>query len=200
MEKYVVTITRQFGSLGRPIAKELSHLLNIEYYDRDIVDKTAKNVNLPVSVVSDAEEAAKSSFFSMKFPLGLGTTGMQEQIFQTQRKIILDLASKESCIIVGRCSDFILKDHPNHISVYIHAPYEDRLRNCIENLKMDENEAKKMIHEVDAARDSYHMHYAKYLPSDYKHKDLIINSSLLGVEGTAKYLAQLVLEKFALAK
>ena len=95
-EKYVVTITRQFGSLGRPIARSVSEILGIEYYDRDIVDLTAKKLALPVSTISDYEESAKSAFFTMSYPLGMGTTEIQDSIFATQKKIILDLAEKES--------------------------------------------------------------------------------------------------------
>lgn len=86
-DKYVVTIAREFGSMGRPIARELSEILGIEYYDRDIVDAAAKKLNLPVSVVSDEEETAKT-FFGMKHPLGLGTSEMQDQIFSTQQQIM----------------------------------------------------------------------------------------------------------------
>ena len=118
---YVVTITRQFGSLGRPIAHQLSEKLGIEYYDRDIVETTAKRMNQRVSVISDAEEAAKSSFFKMRFPLGTEESRIQDEIFDVQQKIITELADKESCIIVGRCSDYVLRNYKNVIHIYIYA-------------------------------------------------------------------------------
>ena len=195
MNNYTITITREFGSMGRPIARRMSEILGIEYYDRDIVDKTAKKLNQPVSNISDQEEAAKSRFFNMKFPLGNGTTSMQDEIFMTQSKIINELAEKESCIIVGRCSDYILKDRKNCLHIYIYAPTEERLKNCVDLLNMDQATAKKMIADVDKARESYHRHYAKYAPSDYRYKDIMINSALLGVEGTARHLAAIVKEK-----
>lgn len=105
MSQYVVTIARQFGSLGRPIAKALAEILGIEYYDRDIVEATAEKMGLPVSVISDQEEKVKSGFFQMGFPLGMGSTEQQIEIFNEQAKIIRDLAERQSCIIVGRCSD-----------------------------------------------------------------------------------------------
>lgn len=197
MQKYVITITRQFGSLGRPIAHQLSELLEVEYYDRDIVEQVSRKMNLPISQISESEEKAKSLFFNMKYPLGTATTQIQDQIFKTQREIILDLAEKESCIIVGRCSDYILEGLKNHISIFIYAPYEARLKNCVDNLHMTRAEGEKMIAEVDRARDSYHMRYANYLPGDFKHKDLMINSSVLGVEGTAGYIADLIHTRFA---
>lgn len=198
MDNYVVTINRQFGSLGRPVAKKMSELLQIEYYDRDIVDAVAKETNVPVSIISNEEESAKTGFFYMKFPLGRGTSNMQDEIFHSQKKIISNIADRENCIIVGRCSDYILRNHDNLIRIFIYAPYEKRLQNCISNLHMTSVEAKKMIAEVDAARDAYHLQYTKYLPSDLSHNDLLIDSSLLGINGTAAYLAELIQQKLTL--
>ena len=195
MQRYCITITRDFGSLGRPIAKRLSELLNIEYYDRDIVEKTAKKTKLPVSVISNEEEKG-SGFFRMLFPLGTESPERQEKIFRTQQKIIRDLAEKSSCIIVGRCSDYILSEEKNVMHVYIYASYKSRYNNCVNTLNMHPEEAKRMILEVDKARKAYHKQYAKYACDDPDHKDLMINSSLLGVEGTARLLADVVKLRF----
>ena len=99
MKKFVITIAREFGSLGRPIAKRLAELLDVEFYDRDIVEAAAKKMSLPVSVISKHEEK-KSGFFQMMFPLGTESMERQKAIFDCQSKIISDLAAKESCIIV----------------------------------------------------------------------------------------------------
>lgn len=198
MNNYVITINRQFGSLGRPIARKMSEMLDIEYYDRDIVDSVAKEMDLPVSVVSDEEETAKSNYFSMKFPLGNGTTAMQQDIFEAQRRIISNLADRENCIIVGRCSDYILRNHPSLIRVFIYAPKDVRFKNCVENLHMSPEHAKKMITDVDKARDAYHIHFARYLPSDFNHNDIMINSSFLGIDGTAAYLVDLVKQRLSI--
>ena len=200
MENYVVTITRQFGSLGRPIAKRMSELLGIDYYDRDIVDQAAEKLKLPVSLVDQEEEKAArqvvSPFSRMMFPLGKGTTNTQNQIFEAQENIIKFLAEKHNFIIVGRCADFILSEVKNSIHIYIYASYEARLKHCIEDLHMDEASARRMMKSVDEARDSYHMQYAGYLPDDKRRKDILIDSSLFGVEGTAEYLAEAVKKKF----
>ena len=202
MEKYVVTITRQFGSLGRPIARKMSDILGIEYYDRDIVDQAAKKLQLPVSVVNQEEERAVKQavnpFSRMMFTLGKGTSNTQDKIFEAQKNIIQFLAEKDNCIIVGRCSDFILSEVENSIHIYIYASYEARLKHCITELGMEEAEARRMIKSVDEARDSYHMQYAGYLPDDKRHKDIMIDSSLFGVEGTAQFLADAVKKKFYL--
>lgn len=197
-DKFVVTIARQFGSLGRPIARKVSEKIGIEYYDRDIVDLAAKKLNLPVSDISDNEEIAKSAFFNMSYPLGMGTTSIQDDIFMAQKKIVLELAEKESCIIVGRCAEHILSDYKNIIKVFIYAPYKERLKNCVESLNMQPDEAKRMIAEVDKAREAYHKHYCGYSMSDKEHKHIVIDSSLLGVDGTCDVLVNIINKKFSL--
>ena len=190
MDNYVVTITRQFGSLGRPIAKKISEELNIEFYDRDIVEETAKMMNLPVSIVSDEEEHTGSKFFNMRYPLGMKSREFQDNIYKIQRNIIMGLVEERSCIIVGRCSDAILENYKNALHIYIYAPFEERLNNCVNDLGMNKTDAVKMITEVDKARDAYHKKYAKFLPSDIEHKDLLIDSSLLGAEEQQKSLRE----------
>ncbi|MGC6173398.1 AAA family ATPase [Lacrimispora sp. 38-1] len=196
MEKFTITITREFGSLGRSIAKELSRILGVEFYDRDIVEEVANKLNLPVSTVSNEEEKSRQSFLPRMFPLGTDEEYMQDIIFDVQKGIILDLAKKSSCILVGRCSDFLLEKHKNNINIFIYASYEKRLENCVETLGMTEAEAKKMILSVDKARNAYHKKYAGYLPGDPEHKQLMIDSSLLGVTGTAKLIAEIVHQLF----
>ncbi|WP_097003196.1 AAA family ATPase [Lacrimispora amygdalina] len=196
MEKFTITITREFGSLGRSIAKELSQILNVEFYDRDIVEEVAKKLNLPVSMISNEEEKSRHSFLPRMFPLGTDEEYMQDIIFDVQKDIILDLAKKSSCILVGRCSDFLLEKEKNNINIFIYASYEKRLENCVETLGMTEGEAKRMILSVDKARNAYHKKYAGYLPGNPEHKQLMIDSSLLGVTGTAKLIAQIVHQLF----
>jgi len=195
LKNYMITITRQFGSLGRPIAREMSEILKIEYYDRDIVERTSRELNLSVPVISNTEETA-NTFFNMKYPLGQGTTQIQDQIYQTQKNIILSLVEKESCIIVGRCADSILAGRKNCLHIYIYAPYEARLDNCINALHMSPDTAKKMIRDVDKARCAYHKCYAGFAPDDVNHKDILLNSALLGQKSSAEVLADLVRRKF----
>ena len=175
MEQYVITISRQFGSMGRSIARELSEILGIEFLDRDIVEATAKRMGLPVSVISDEEESMKSTFFRRQYPLGMGMSSLKDEIFLTQKNIIRDFAAKGSCIIVGRCADYILEDIPNHL-----------------NVQMDPQTAKKMMRDVDAARNRYHKAYIPGWQSVFDHKDLMIDSSRFGIDGTAKILADIV--------
>lgn len=194
---FIITISRQFGSLGRPIAIKLSELLGVNFYDRDIVEMTAKNLGMPVSAIKEHEEGG-SGFNKMMFPLGRGATETQDVIFNEQTRIIRDIADRESCIIIGRCSDFILGNEKNAMHVYIYASYEDRLRNSIDVLRMSRDEAERMIRKVDRARKSYHLHYAGYTPEDLMHHDLLLNSSLLGINGSAESLYETIKIRFGL--
>ena len=199
----IVTIARQFGSLGRPIAMRMSEKLGVEFYDRDIVEEAAKKLNLPVSKIDEIEESAKkkvhsNNFRRMMYPLGTQADDLQDKLFEAQENIIKFLAERESCIIVGRCSDFILADETNLLRIYIYAPYEERVKNCVNDLKMDETDARKMIRAVDEARDHYHMHYTGFLPNDQRFKEIMIDSSMLETEGTADYLVDAVKMKFGL--
>jgi len=151
-KKYIVTIARQFGSLGRPIAMRMSEKLGIEFYDRDIVEEAAKKLNLPVSKIDEIEESAKkkvktNSFRRMMYPLGTQTDDLQNKLFDAQQNIIKFLAERESCIIVGRCSDFILADEPNLLRIYIYAPYEARVANCVNDLNMDRERRRAEQHQ-----------------------------------------------------
>lgn len=196
MDKYVVTISRQFGSMGRSIAQKMSELLEIEYLDRDIVELTAKRMGLPVSMVSDEEEAVKAGFFGRVYPLGVGMPSIKDEIFAVQNNIIHDFANQSSCIVVGRCSEYILRDKPNVLRVYVYAPYEARLKNCIESLGMEEKTARKLIKEVDRAREYYHKIYVPGYTSPFDNRDICIDSSKFGIDGTAKILETIVRDRF----
>lgn len=142
------------------------------------------------------EEHSDSIYFRQQYPLGTGIASMKDEIFLIQKNIIRDLAKKESCIIVGRCADSILMDLENHLNVYIYAPVEARLRNCTQILKMDEKVARKMIREVDRSRALYHRRYCPEYTDPSTNKDIMLDSSRFGVEGTADILIALTRATF----
>lgn len=202
MANYTITIQREFGSMGRTIARKVADRLGIKFYDRDIVEKVSSMLNLPVSTVSNKEENAKYGLipFIRKFPLGTDDEYMQDMIFSVQRDVILDLAKKENCIIVGRCSDAILEKKPDNLNIYIYAPYKKRLENCVNYLEMTPQEAKHMIASVDKARIAYHKKYAGFLPSDEKHHDLMINSAIMDLDYIAEMIVFAAEKKFNISE
>lgn len=191
MKQYVVTISRQFGSMGRSIAQALARQLDIDFYDRDIVEETARRMGLPVSVISDTEETAQSMYFRRLYPLGMSVPSIRDEIFLVQKNIIRDLAARSSCIVVGRCGGSILADLPNRLGVYVYAPYSRRLQNCTQKLGMDEATARRMIREVDRARELYHRRYCPEVKDVFTDHDLMLDSSRFGVEGSASLLAHI---------
>lgn len=196
MAKYVITISRQFGSMGRSIATKMSEMLGIEFLDRDIVEETSKRMGLPISVISQEEEDSNGKFNRRIYPLGIGIPSIKDEIFNVQKSIIRDMADKDSCIIVGRCADYILKDYENVLSVYIYSSINERLKNCTTILGMSEKEAKRMIKEVDAARENYHKLYIPSYENPFSGRDICIDSSSFGIEGTAEVLSDIVRKRY----
>lgn len=196
MERYNITISRQFGSLGRPIGMKVAELLGIEFYDRDIVEEAAKRMNLSLREASDYEENERTGFLYMKTPLVGKTIEIKEKLYDVQKQIIIDWAHKSSCVIVGRCSDYILRNEKRHMNVFIYAPYEARLNNCVENLGMTYQEAVRMIQDVDKARGAYHKRYTRFKQDSLEYNQIMIDSSFLGIEGTAEMIADIAKKKF----
>lgn len=196
MSHYVITISRQFAAMGRAVAQQMSRELGIEFYDRDIVEATAARMGLPVSEVSDREDNHSTSYFKCLYPLGTGMLSEQDELFQTQKNIIRDLAERESCIIVGRCADVVLSDRTDVLNIRVFAPYEARLRNCTEKLGMDERTARKMIDRIDRSREQYHREYGGCEVTHFT--DFMINTERFGIEGSAKQLCTLARQVFHL--
>ncbi|MCD8099997.1 MAG: cytidylate kinase-like family protein [Oscillospiraceae bacterium] len=197
MKQFVITINRQFASLGRTIAVGLAEKLGVPFYDRDVVEQTAKSMGLPISYISEKEEASGSVYFRRQYPLGMGVPSLLDEIYAVQQNIILDFAKKGSCIIVGRNAEHILRDAPNHMSVFVYAPYAARLANCTEELGLDEEEAKHLIHTVDRARELYRRRYAPEEKSDFDGRDIMLDSSRVGVDGAITILEAATRHMFA---
>ena len=207
MEKnIVITIARQYGSGGRTIAQMLSERLGIHYYDKELLKLASEDSGINEDLFRNADEHVKTTqLFKIAHSVYKGElippesddfTSM-ENLFNYQAKIIKKLAEQdESCIIVGRCAEYVLKDYSNCFNIYIYAPFEKRIENCVTQLGMEEDVAIKMIMEVDKARRKYHKKYTNYYPSDLNNRNLMIDSSFFGVEGTAQMVADIVRKHF----
>lgn len=196
MQPYVITLSRQFASRGHTIAEYMAQELGIEFYDRAIVEETARRMGLSISCVSNIEETGASLFTRLKYPLGMGLISMQKETFDIQSNIIRDLAKKESCIIVGRCADSVLRDHPRCLNIYLYAPYEARLQNCIMRYGMDMMTARKTLAEADRAREVYRLQFSDGVKDVFDHRHLMLDTSYFGPEKTAKILCSVAREMF----
>lgn len=196
---YVITIARQFGAAGLPVAEELSRRLNIEYFNRVLVDRAAEELKIPAAKVLEEEElkdGRRDSIFEKLFPLGNGPRDLQDKIFAAQSHVIQSLAENRSCIIVGRCADYVLRKFDNTLNVYFYASLEARVRYCVDYLGMSEDEALKIIPKAEKARKNYHIHYTGYELDDPAHKDLLIDTGKFGVSGTADILEHIIKTKY----
>lgn len=191
MDKYVITIARGFGSGGRTIGKLLSEELGIPYYDRDLLKLASDDSGINEKLFAKADEqlrktflfnVAKRAYTGEIIPPDSDDFVSNDNLFNYQAKIIRELASNESCIIVGRCADYILKDYENVIKLFVHAP----LTTCIDNIVRlhgkTEKEAERQVVSIDKHRAEYYKYYTArewYMASNY---DLCLNSSTLGFD------------------
>ncbi len=199
---FYVTISREYGSGGREIAIRMSELLGIPCYDREIVENAAEKLHLSVSEIDNNEETAKKSksyhpfSFSAAVPAVSGTTKEQDEIFKAQSDVIYDLARNGSAIFVGRCADFVLADEANVVNIFIYAPFDLRVDYIKQRDGMTVKAAEKLVDEIDTSRDEYRRQFTGYNCYDPKFRDIMIDSSFLGVEQTAVVLADMIKKKY----
>lgn len=196
MKNLVIAIGREFGSGGRAVAKELSELLGIKLYDKELISMVAKNSGYAEELLQDVDETASNSLlYSLSInagshiPLMTGsqTMPLSDKAFIVCSEIIRDLAEKESCIILGRCADSILRGRENLLTVFIHSDVERRIDRICEFEKCSRGEATNIVKKADRRRSSYHNYYADTKWGDRKSYDLCIDSKI-GIKKAAEII------------
>ena len=185
----IITIGRQHGSSGREIARLLAEKLNYKCYDKEIVDEAANHSDFSRDLIDAFDEKRMSAFILHAGGYGLNENfRLNMQVVSAQFEAMRDIAEKGNCIFVGRCADYILRDHDDLISVFILGDMDERLK-CLERRQgLDEVEARKKIKEVDKDRSSFYRYYSDHTWGDAQNYDMCINSSKLGVEGTVQVI------------
>lgn len=188
----VVAITRQFGSLGRPIAKMVAERLGFAYYDRDIIEMAAEKIGQPVYKLSEYDGHKVTPYRKMMFPLGFGVSAKQDQLFEIEKKIIIDFAKQENCVVVGRCADYVLTeaDVANLYNVFIYAPYGARYNYCLKNLGFTEEAVGKYMEKIDNARADFYKHYTGEKFESVRYRSLMIDSSSMPIEKVAEFICE----------
>ena len=184
-----ITIGRQHGSSGREIARLLAEKLNYKCYDKEIVDEAANHSDFSRDLIDAFDEKRMSAFILHAGGYGLNENfRLNMQVVSAQFEAMRNIAEKGNCIFVGRCADYILRDHDDLISVFILGDMDERLK-CLERRQgLDEVEARKKIKEVDKDRSSFYRYYSDQTWGDAQNYDMCINSSKLGVEGTVQVI------------
>lgn len=188
MEKFVITIARGYGSGGRTIGKMLSEKLGVEFYDRDLIKLASEESGINEALFGQSDEKTKLLFGTKPYKGEMITPDKkaftsEENLFNYQAMIIKKLAEESSCIIVGRCADYVLKDNKNAVRVFVYADEE----NCIKNVAevkgiLDRKEAMKKIAVIDKERAAYYKAHTGREWIDARNYDLCLNSGDLGFE------------------
>ena len=201
----IITIGRQLGSGGREIGKKLSEFMHFAYYDKEILEITANQSGISRKLFEQMDErthkGVPAGLFSARFPFwGDQMTSYgelsNEALFQLQSDVIRSLAGKQSCIFIGRCADYILRDFDGCLNVFICANEKDRIRRIIDNnpmISLTEDKAHELMVQVDKQRAAYYNYYSNKtwgLASSYH---ICLNSSVLGINGAVSLLKEYVI-------
>ncbi|MDR0682848.1 MAG: cytidylate kinase-like family protein [Dysgonamonadaceae bacterium] len=186
---YTVTIGRQLGSGGKQIGERLSQKLNIPCYDKELIQIASRESGLGKEFFEKADEKNTHSFFGNFWGFHSGYMGdnlgnylCNETLFKIQSDVIKELAEKKSCIFVGRCADYILRDHPSCLKIFITANTEERIRRISQNENISEKEAAILIEQTDKKRAAYYNYYSNKEWGKATSYDLCINSSVFGID------------------
>ena len=184
MTKKIITISREFGSGGRFIGEEVAKKLGVAYYDKDIIGKIAEQSGLsPEYVKENAELSPKKGLFAYAFS-GRDITGksVEDMVYEAQRKTIMEIAEKESCVIIGRNADFILKDRDDVLNVFIHGDMPEKTQRIIDLYNVEEKEAVKMMADTDKRRMTNYNFNTEQKWGKASNYTLCLNSSQLGYD------------------
>ena len=204
-KKIIINVGRQLGSGGRDIAKMLAERFGCKYYDRELLNLAAKESGFSEKFFEQNDE--QKGFFKSLFHLNVPFMGSanfysnelsQESLFKFQSDAIRRAADEGSCVFVGRCADYVLRDYDNRVDVFITANLADRIARVCSRLGCDEEAARKKISSGENERSTY---YNYYTGKEWGHSasyDLCVNSSLLGLEGTAEFIADFITRRLGL--
>ncbi len=189
MSYKIITISREFGSGGRTIGKALAEKLGIPCYDSEIIDKVAEKSGFAKEYIADKGEYISTSHLSGLFRSNYYYKSSNEDIIRDiQTKIILDIADKESCVIVGRCADYILHDRDDVLKVFICSDKESRAKRIVDVYGEKEDSPEKRIKDKDKKREAYYKFYTDMSWGEAKNYDISLNSGTVGIDNCVDIL------------
>ncbi len=200
MKKVIITIGRQFGSGGRTVGKKLAEQLGIAYYDKELINLASKESGICGEFFEKADEKNSGSLLKA---LAMGFTMnnaifqsndylSNESLFRIQSDVIRKVAAEGSCVLVGRCADYILREDPDCIDVFISAGWKDRICRAMEYNHLEEKEAQEFLRKADKSRASYYNYYTDKIWGAAESYDLCINSSLYGIDRTVAFIRSFI--------
>ncbi len=200
MKKTLITISRQFGSGGREIGQKLAKELNISFYDKELLELAAKESGIDKELFETEGESTSRGFHllaAMGYTLGSPITSINEmslndRMFLVQSEVIESIAMQGSAVIVGRCADYVLKDHPECINVFIHANMRSRIERARTSYEVDGDNLEKEIEKIDKRRANYYNYYTDKKWGKVENYHVSLDSSRFGVDECVTVIKQLV--------
>lgn len=198
-KQIVITLSREYGSGGRYIGKLIADKLGIKLYDKEFVVKLAEETGLSEEYIEDNEQKRSPlEILNNGYYAGLNNS---DDLFIKESELIKEVANNESCVIIGRCADFILKDKENVLKVFVTSSMEDKISRVTTYYGLDKEKAKKEISRINKLRANHYKYYTENDWKDPSNYDICINSDAIGVENAANLICEMVAEKEkALAK
>ena len=184
-KKIVITISREYGSGGHYVGELLAKRMGLNFYDKNLINLISKKSGLSKEYV----EANNQKLASFKY-----IDNNDDRIFIAEEKVIKDLAKKESCVIVGRCADYILKDNKDTIKVFLYSSSQDKVKRAVKYYNLEEDKALKEINKINSERAKHYKYYTNRDWYDFANYDIALNVDYLGVEKTAELLEQVIRE------
>lgn len=187
MAKRIITISRQFGSGGRTIAKSVAEKLGYKYYDKEIIEKVSEMTGFdPKYIEENGEYAPGKSIFSLAGSFisssrSMGGMSAYDYLWVMQRNAIIEIADEGDCVIVGRCADYILRDRPDAMHVFIHAPMESRAERIVKRYGESDKKPFERLKEKDSKRSVNYKHFTGETWGDARNYDLCLNSDKLTI-------------------
>ena len=201
MEHLIITIGRQLGSGGRHIGKQLAEQLNLSFYDKELINLASQESGLSKELFEQADEKKQNNLFGTWFGLRsslmvgdyqINSSLCNESLFQIQSDVIRRLAEQQSCVFVGRCADYILREKPRCLNIFISANLDDRVLRVSEMMKIPPEKAKELIRQTDKKRAEYYNYYTSKEWGAAKSYHLCLNSSLFGESETIAYIINFI--------
>lgn len=198
----IITIGRQFGSGGREIGHLLAETLDIPFYDKELISLAAKKSGMDPEIFANVDEKASNSLlYSLSMGLyglghnfsAMGDLPVNDKLYILQHKIIKELAAQGPCVIVGRCADYVLKDLPNCVNVFIQADLQYRIQRAIEVHEIDKKRSEQIVNKTDKVRAYYYSFYSGKKWGVAENYDLCINSGKLTKEQAVEIITQYAL-------
>jgi len=205
-EDYVITIGRQLGSGGREIGEKIAQQLDISFYDKELIFIASKESGLGNEFFEKADEKKRIPIFGSLFGLK-GSLSIEpfsnyylsnDTLFKIQSDVIRGLAEKESCLFVGRCADYVLKEHPRCLNVFISADLNDRINRIARINSVPDDQAVEIIEKSDKQRAGYYNYFSNKSWGALESYHLCINSSVLGINGTVDIIRHFADMRFRL--